>query len=329
MKDYIPERLQKAPGSYPQNLSNSEVLRRFRTLLEDATSLQLSPPIEILSESSLPGEIICQKIIYRIEQNEPIPALHLFHRDLPSNAPGILAIHEHGGDENFAFGKELHCRPLPGDPTQYGYWAATEKFRVLAPDALCFGERQTQYGYAHNFMDEIVTHAELCAQGKSLAWKSVHDNSYAAQILKSLGCSKVGVLGHSGGSTQAYLLTAANDEVDAAACCYSFAILREQFYRYRCCHCLYHYIPGMVKAGIDFDQVIATIAPRPLFLAWGRKDLGSPESMYRAFVTAYNERCARERLPARVTCYESDSGHELTSPMLHKIMEFFHRTLDS
>lgn len=327
IKEYIPDRMQSPPANYPQALSNGEVLRRFRALVGDAAAPRKAPCVEVLSEELLPGNIVRQKIAYKVDENERVTALHLFHQDLPPNAPGILSIHEHGGDENFLLGKELHCKPLAGDPTQYSYWAATEGFRVLAPDALCFGERRASYGYASNFMDEIVTHAELCARGKSLAWKSIYDNSRAVEVLQALGCGSVGVLGHSGGSTQGYLLMAANSSVQAAACCYSFATLREQFYRYRCWHCLYHYIPGMIEAGIDFDQVVATIAPRPLFMGWGSKDEGTPESMYRAFVKAYNDRCAQEALPNRLVCHEGNTGHVLTVEMLRAIMQFFHQTL--
>jgi hypothetical protein len=49
-----------------------------------------------------------------------------------------------------------------------------EGFRVLAPDVLCFGERQSKFGYATFFFDEINTHAELTSQGKKSLRKLIN-----------------------------------------------------------------------------------------------------------------------------------------------------------
>ena len=52
-------------------------------------------------------------------------------------------------------GKEFHCHPDAKDPTQYSYLAALNGFKVIVPDAELFGERQSTFGYAKNFMSEI------------------------------------------------------------------------------------------------------------------------------------------------------------------------------
>jgi len=199
---------------------------------------------------------------------------------------------------------------------------------VLAPDALCFGERQARWGYSRFFFHELAVHEELVSRGKSLAWKSVWDNSRAIEVLALLGAPAIGAIGWSGGSTQAYILAAANERVQAAACFFSFMTLRHQYYQYRLCHCLYHYVPGMLSAGIDWDKVVALTAPRKLFLGWGAKDEGSPRVMYHAFADAIRRRCREEGLPRSVFTYEEPrKGHEITPGMLAAALEFLRRQL--
>jgi len=161
---------------------------------------------------------------------------------------------------------------------QYIYIAALKGSRVLAPDALGFGERRTGWGYSSHFADEINLQNELTSRGRSLAWKSVWDNSRGIEVLEALGSETIGTIGWSGESTQTYILAAANRKVKAAACLFSFLTLRHQFYQFRLYHCFYHFIPGMMQAGLDWDQVVSLIPPRKIFMARGENDKGLPEN---------------------------------------------------
>ena len=327
-KEYIPGHPIHPPAGYPLELPPDEVRKRYLDLLGDFETPLCDPQFRIVDETPLPGGVVRQRVEYFAAPNDKVSAWHLFGKDLPASAPGLLSIHAHGSGPLFALGKDMNAMPKADDPNQYAYRAALRGFRVLAPDALCFGERRTAHGYAKEFMDEIVTHAELCARGKSLAWKSVYDNSRAIEALEFLGARRIGCIGHSGGSTQGYLLAAANPKISAAACLASFAVLRRQFYQHRLCHCLYHYIPGMVKAGIDFDQVAATVAPRRMFLARGVKDEGTPESMFRDFAEAIRGRCRREGLPDDcLDVFEGGGEHKITEGMLAAAMAFLRRNL--
>jgi dienelactone hydrolase len=319
----IPKNFIDKPDSYPEKLSLKEINLRFRELLGNFEHPSVPLRLKITDETELPGDIVRQRIEYQVYKDETVPAYHLFKKDLPENAPGLLSIHGHGGREIFPVGKAYHCHPNKNDPSQYSYIAALNGFRVLAPDALCFGERQASWGYSSNFFDEIAAHAQLCSQGKSLAWKSVWDNSRALEVLEKFGVASIGVMGWSGGSTQAYILTAVNRKIKATACFFSYATLRHQFYQYRLAHCLYHYIPGMVQAGIDWDQVVSLIPPRKIFLGWGALDEGTPKTMYRAFCEAIKARDEKA-----LTVFEEDKkGHEISKPMLKNALRFFKANL--
>ena len=319
----IPKEFTGIPKGYPEKISRDEVEKRFKSLLGDFETPSCPLNLRVTDETELSEGVIRQRVEYNVEPGETVSAIHLFKRGIPEDAPGVLSIHGHGGNDIFPVGKEFHCHPDDKDPIQYSYIAALKGFRVLAPDALRFGERQAQWGYGSLFMDEMIAHVELCGRGKSLAWKSVWDNSRAIEVLEKLGSKSIGTIGWSGGSTQAYILASVNKKVKAAACFFSFCTLRHQFYQYRLWHCLYHYIPGMVKAGIDWDQIVALIPPRKIFLGWGAKDEGTPEPMYRAFCDAISARDEKS-----LTVFEEhDRGHEITKPMLEAALGFLKREL--
>lgn len=319
----IPKGFTGIPKGYPEKISRDEIEKRFKSLLGEFEEPSCPLNLHITDEVELNGGVIRQRMEYEVEIGEIVSAFHLFKKDLPEGAPGILSIHSHGGEGMFPLGKSFHCKPDASDPTQYSYITALQGFRVLAPDSLCFGERHAQWGYSTCFFDEICAHSELTSRGKSLAWKSVWDNSRAIEALEQLGSCSIGTIGWSGGSTQAYILASVNKKVKAAACFSSFMTLRHQFYQYRLAHCLYHYIPGMMKAGIDWDQVVSLIPPRKIFLGWGAKDEGTPEPMYRAFYDA-----AKLMDEKSLTVFEGHNlGHELTMPMLTSALAFLRQSL--
>ena len=324
----IPETFIGKPEGYPADLPPAEVKKRFLRLLGPFEKPEVPLNLRVTDETPLPGGVVRQRVVYDVARGESVPAYHMFLKGLPREAPGVLAIHGHGGEASMTAGKNHQTEPKPDDPVQHAYRAALAGYRVLAPDALLFGERRRLWGYSQFFWDEIIVQAELTGRGLSLAWKSVWDNSRAIEALEFLGARAIGAMGLSGGSTQTYILTAANPKVRAGVCFQSFATLRHQFYQYKLAHCLYHYIPGMVAAGIDWDQVVATAAPRRLFLGRGGKDEGSPAVMCEAFVAAIERRCREEGLPPSVeTFVEPDQGHTITEPMLASALRFLSESL--
>jgi len=135
--------LRNCPEDYPEELSDNEIRKRFRQLLGDFEKPSVPLEIEITDEENFNG-IIRQKIECNVDIKERISAFHLFRQDFPSDTPGVLSIHCHGGDEIFPVGKLFHAEPDKNNPMQYSYIAALKGFRVLAPDALGFGERKTE-----------------------------------------------------------------------------------------------------------------------------------------------------------------------------------------
>ena len=85
----------------------------------------------------------------------------------------------------------------------------------------------------------------------------------------------------------------------------------------------------MIKAGLDWDRVVALVPPRKLFFGWGARDEGTPEVMYRAFVEAIEKRCRNEGLPGSLFLHEeADRGHEITNDMLNAALGFLKEYVD-
>jgi dienelactone hydrolase len=315
--------LQRPPHYPDTTIFPSSSAAIFNRLLGDTT-----PPQELSLQRggervSLGEGLYSEELSYEVEAGEWVKAT-LFTHEQPR--PGVLALHQHGGDEIFATGHHSCCDPTGSATENYAYTLARAGFTVLAPDSICFGERTVSEGYSEGFGLEILTAMELQARGKSLPWKNVYDNRCALTVLGSLSetsSAEYGVIGHSGGSIQGYMLAACDIRVKATAAFQSFITLREQFYGERLYHCLYPYLPGMVDAGIDFDQVVASIVPRKLFMGWGRSDVGTPRSMTEAFVSAVEQESQRQGVESCVQLYASDAGHDVTGEMLAAAEQFF------
>jgi len=318
----IPPEMIDPPAGYPADLPLNEVDRRFRALLGPFETP--SVPLNVrMTQEEVFGDIVRQKVEYEVEPGETVRAYHLFRKDIAADAPGVLAIHLHGGNDCFPLGKDLCSQPDASDPRNYAYIAALRGFRVLAPDALCFGERVSKFGWSKGHWDEIVQHTRLCSLGHSLAWKSVWDNSRALEVLEQFGASRLGVMGHSGGSTQSYILASVNRKVQAAACFASFLTLRHQYYQYKLTHCFYHFIPGMMAAGLDWDQVAALIAPRSIMMIYGDQDVGTPEPIVQAFKKRIDE---ADPHAAEVYC-DRGCDHYFTMDALNAALDFLGRKL--
>ena len=323
----------KKTGSadYPDfTLTPAEARKRFLKILGPLsprrTPLNLKHSGNLLD---LGGGLRQEKIWYDVEPGETVPA-YLFTHAGRSKRPGIVALHPHGGDNIFPIGKDYVCEPSPTNTGAYAYRLARAGFVVLAPDSLCFGERREGTGYSRNFFYEIIRTMELFGRGSSLTWKNTWDIARAIDVMETLPqvqAGAIGLIGHSGGSIQSYIAAACDQRVKATVALQSFITLRHQFYSYRLCHCLYPYLPNIITAGVDYDQLVASIVPRKIFLGWGEKDDGTPEVMTRAFVDAIEKESRRQKVESCVELFTSPGPHDITPEMLAASIAFLHRHL--
>ena len=105
---------------------------------EMPTKVELN--LKVLEEVDC-GSFIRQKISYSSEVGEIIPAFLCIPKHTLTSTPAIYCFHQHAG--NWRLGKS-EVVGLAGSPDQsYAKELAERGYVTLAPDAICFEERET------------------------------------------------------------------------------------------------------------------------------------------------------------------------------------------
>lgn len=268
------------PGNDPElwRRTGREAFRGL--LLEDATPLDPAP--KVLAWEQRGG--------YRVKHLEL--TLGPFRRtgallavpDGPGPFPGALVLHDHGAF--FPIGKEKMIRPLTGHPKAalardwaeknydgvfIGDELARQGYVVLATDALGWGDRAVE-GYE----DQQALASNLFGLGSSWAGLIAVEDLAATAYLSTLSDSRqVVCLGHSMGAFRSWQLNALSDHIGAAVAVCSFGTLDGLLVpggnrvRGQSAFSMTH--PGLARL-MDFSDVAALGAPKPLFMIHGTDD---------------------------------------------------------
>ena len=224
------------------------------------------PPLEarVEKEEILP-KYVRRKVSYQSATGDRIPAWLLIPRNVLGRCPAVLAAHqtEAGGkDSAVAIGGEPHVR--------YGHELAELGFVVLAPDSITAGERVFPDAKPYVTAPFDKANPEWSAMGKMCS-----DHRRGLDYLQTLDIvdpERIGAIGHSLGGYNAYFLAAFDDRVKATvvSCGFTpmgraskpFAWARETWFVH------FPALARYLRAGIlpfDFHEVMALVAPRPLF----------------------------------------------------------------
>ncbi len=164
--------------------------------------------------------------------------------------------------------------------------------------------------------------------GESLVRYFIHDGMRGIEYLKSRPeCSgKVAVTGHSGGGTQtSVLMTAASHLLDAAAPC-SYTTDKQAMYECGKDPDNEMIWPGVVAKGIDYADIMAGMAPKPVLILCNRYDFFPWEGTDRTFkrITSLWQQVGSTTLPElkRVA-----TGHAFSVELAETVTRFFARHL--
>jgi len=143
------------PENYPDfSLTPQEARKRFLKLL--GPLFPPPTPLNLRFEGQaydLGNGLRRQRVLYDVEPGEAVPA-YLFLHEEDKPRPAIVTMHGYGS--HFPVGKDGVSMPNLSNLSAYAYRAAREGFVVLAPDAICFGERRTHCGYSQDFWYELI-----------------------------------------------------------------------------------------------------------------------------------------------------------------------------
>ena len=225
---------------------------------------------------------IRRKVIYTSEPGDDIPAYLFLPKDGAKKHPAVLCAHQTN-----PYGKR-EAAGIDGDPAMALAPRLAERgFVTLAPDEICFGERHNpllgHYGDAIAFYRKHKTW--------SVAGKMVWDKSRSIDYLWTLDevdPQRIGAIGHSHGAYGSLHAAAFDDRLQAVVSSCGFTTFRADGNTFRWSHAtpimpkLGFYLGGkemtwqtfqqfklkeVNQVPFDWHQILALIAPRPLFLS--------------------------------------------------------------
>lgn len=191
--------------------------------------------------------------------------------------PSVLALHGHGYGMKEAIG--LNADGTQGEDTGIHNKFAVELVQmgviVVVPGIIGFGERRLEEDIntgrpEANSCFQIAS--QLLLMGKTIAGLRVFEVRRVLDYIQSLNLvdgERIGCIGFSGGGLVAAFTSILDERIKATVLSGYMNTFKGSIMDRR--HCLDNYIPGILQIG-EMDELIGSIAPRPLFIESGRED---------------------------------------------------------
>ena len=232
-----------------------DAMQKVMGPLPDA-SKKVPLDLQIIEETRIEG-VRRIKITFAAEKNDRVPAYLLIPANLKRSVPGILCLHQ-----TIAIGKEEPAG-LGGSPNlNYALELAKRGYVTLAHDYTNFGEYRFD-PYTNGYM--------------SATMKGIWNNMAAVDLLQSLSevdPDRIGCIGHSLGGHNTLFLAVFDKRIKAVVTSCGFT----SFFKYYggdltgWSHKGYmpriasEYEKNPAKMPFDFTEIIAALAPRPVFI---------------------------------------------------------------
>jgi hypothetical protein len=211
-----------------------------------------------------------EKVVFESLEDVSIPAYLLIPKGIKDNgkAKALLCLHGHGRGKDDVVGivsdevdRQQNIRPLNYD---YARQFAERGYVVLAPDAMCFGERG-DISCAWAFTSGLLL-------GEVLVGLRVWDAMRAMDYLESrpeVDAQRIGCVGLSWGGTHTIYTSALDERIKVAVVSGYFSSFKDILIDRACCSC--QYVPNILKYA-DLPDIVSLIAPRPLLIENGTRD---------------------------------------------------------
>lgn len=257
----------------------TDMARTLQGILGEPTGLRPGPvAAETLSEETLPDHLR-RRVRIRSEEDDWIPAYLLLPRDMSgAPRPAMICLHQ-----TIAQGKEEPCGIKGSPDLAFALELVRRGFVCLAPDAIGFGERIPPGTQPYH--DSLVFYRRH--PGWSFMGKMVWDVARAVDYLETLNevdRRQIGCIGHSHGAYGSIFAGALEPRISLAIASCGFTTLRADPTPERWSHLtplipqLGTYLPEVERIPFDWPQVLALMAPRPLFVWYATKDTIFPNT---------------------------------------------------
>lgn len=277
-------------------------------------------PLEMkVLESVSVGKATRKKVSFVPEKGDLIHAYLFIPNNPAGKAPAMLCLHQ-----TFPGGKDEPAG-IGGNPNmRYALELAERGYVTLAPDIAPFGERKTD-AYALGY--------------ESVTMKGIWDHMRAVDLLASLpevNAEAIGSIGHSHGGFNTLMLAVFDPRIKVAVTSCGFCSFQDYnggnlagwsqktYYMPRIA-AAYGNSPQRVP--FDFPEVLAAIAPRPLFVSTSLKDP--------LFKAASVDRCVEIARPIykllnadeKFSVTHAPGDHDFPQPQRQKAYEFIDKAL--
>jgi dienelactone hydrolase len=273
------------------------------------------------------GDVVREKVTYAVEPGERIAAYVFIPARGGPRFPAVLCHHQHGGQ--FGVGKDGPAG-LGSTPDQhYAIELARRGYVTIAPDALCFGERQDPAGNLKDGAYERFEALHRLTEGKTLQGKYVWDARRALDYLEirpEVDPGRLGMIGHSLGGQETLFTTAADTRIRAAASSCGFGSLRT-LKRDRILHNFALFVPGLAEHG-DYGALLGLVAPRPFLVAARTQDPIFPKDGIEETVAAAREAYRAAGAEDRLGTFYVEGPHEFSPALREAAYAWLDRWLD-
>ncbi len=274
--------------------------------------------LQIIKDTLIDG-VQRLRISYAAEKNDNVPAYLLIPSDLTGTVPGILCLHQ-----TIEIGKEEPAG-MGGSPNlDYAFELAKRGYITLAPDYPNFGEysfNPYQNGYLSSTMKGIWNHMAAID---------------LLQSLPEVDPERIGCIGHSLGGHNSLFLAAFDQRVKAVVTSCGF----NSFFKYYggdltgWSHEGYMpriasvYEKDPAKMPFDFTGVLATIAPRAVFINAPLRDSNFEVSGVYDCVNAAKPVYKFLKAPDKMIMLNPDALHDFPDEVRELSYDFFDKELN-
>jgi dienelactone hydrolase len=253
-----------------------------------------------------------KKLTYQAEPGDRVPAYLLIPKSLQRPAPAMLCLHP-----TSPLGKAQICA-LGGEPSRfYAHELAERGYVVLAPDYPSFGD------YTFDFQHDGSDYA-------SGSMKAIWNNIRALDLLETLpevDGQRIGCIGHSLGGHNSLFTAVMDQRIRAVVTSCGFTAFGRYYggnltgwtsdrYMPRIRH-VYGGDPQAVP--FDFHEVLAAIAPRPLFVSAPVRDDNFDHQGVTECVDAARQVWRMLGAPDQLVARYPDAAHDFPDPVRREV----------